>query len=261
MIRKIYSVLKSMDSNFKFRGFIKKKIEEMKKNYYDKPNVAALCSNDEIENYKLMLKEGTLDTECSEEITIFAFLNEIVRSVEIITSNGENELAFYPKLPKVFFLTQNSLNDFRAECRIDQATTKVMDLMAYTLQFEIEMDVNYELSLKYAWLAKILSDDAFAMFKIVLWTLGVFINIGVIKVYEIIDGKLVAAPGYEGYEFLIFAMSFMQLFWSFVIICLWFSFRYKSIREIEREKFMIMDPGVNPDTPINATIIAINNSI
>jgi len=129
---------------------MKKKTEEMKKHYYMLPNVMALCSNEEIENFKTMDKEET-----SEDITIFTFLNDIVRSVEIITSDGTNTLAFYPKHPKVFFLTQNSLNSFRLECRIDQATTKVMDLMSYTLQFKIEMDVNYELNQKYNMLAKI----------------------------------------------------------------------------------------------------------
>lgn len=62
---------------------------------------------------------------------------------------GESTLAYYPMLPKVYFLAANSLNNFRAECRFDQATTKVMELMAYSKQFDIEMIVNYDMSQEY----------------------------------------------------------------------------------------------------------------
>ena len=256
LIVSMYAVIKTMEMNFKFRGFMKKKIEEMKRHYYMLKNVSALCTNEEIDIFKAAEKE-----DIPEEITIFTFLNDIVRSVEIINSTEENTLAYYPMNPKVFFLTENSLANFRLECRIDQATTKVMDLMAYVKQFNIEMTVNYELSQKYNLLAKMLSDDAFGLFKIMLWLIGLQINIGVINVYEIIDGNLVASPGYEFQEVIIFCLSGLQLVWSFVIICLWFAFRYSSIREIEREKFMIQDPGVNPDTPFAALKIAVYDSV
>jgi len=256
LIVAIFATLKTMELNFKFRGYMKKKVEEMKRHYYMLKNVSALCSNEEIEIFKKAEKE-----DCPEEITIFTFLNDIVRSVEIINSTEENVLAYYPMNPKVFYLTQNTLSNFRLECRIDQSTTKVMDLMGYTKQFDIEMTVNYELSQKYPSLAKLLSDDSFSLFKQILWFIGLLINLGVIYVYEIIDGKLVASPGYEFYELVIFFLSFIQLTWSFSIICLWFSFRYTSIRQIEREKFMIQDPGVNPDLPMFAAKIAIYDSV
>jgi hypothetical protein len=136
-----------------------------------------------------------------------------------------------------------------------------MDLMAYVKQFDIEMTVNYNLNQKYNLLARILSDDAFEQFKQILWGIGVFINIGVFTCYEFRDGRLQAAPGYGFQEFLIYFFSFCQLGWSLSIICLWFRFRYASIRRIEREKFMIQDPGINPDTPVNFLKISIYDSI
>ena len=132
LIMKMYAVLKTMEQNFKFRGFMKKKTEDMKKSYYMEPNVTALCSNEELDIFKQRQTE-----EVPEDITIFCFLTDICRSVEIINKAGENMFAFYPMNPKVFYLTQNSLKNFRLEARIDQATTKVMDLMAYVKQFDI----------------------------------------------------------------------------------------------------------------------------
>lgn len=64
----MYATLKTMELNFKVRGFMKKKIEEMKKHYYYVKAVSALCTNEEIDLFKEAEKE-----ECSEEITIFTF--------------------------------------------------------------------------------------------------------------------------------------------------------------------------------------------
>lgn len=190
LIMKIYSTLRTMESNFKFRGFMKKKEEEMKRHYYMLPNVSALCSNDEIEFFKKSTDdEHNAAVELPEEITIFTFLNDIVRSVEIMNANGDRTIAYYPMIPMVYYLSKKSLDTFRLECRIDQATTKVMDMMAYTKQFKIEMDVNYDMAQNQPLLARFLSDDAFTYFKMGLWLIGFFINILVVEVYEIIDGR------------------------------------------------------------------------
>lgn len=60
---------------------------------------------------------------------------------------------------------------------------------------------------------------------------------------------------------MIFFLSFVQLVWSFTILYLWFYFRYESIREIEREKFMIQDPGVNPDLPLATLKISVYDAV
>jgi len=120
LITKMFATLKTMESNFKVRGFMKKKTEEMKKHYYYLSNVAALCSNPEIEQFKKEEKE-----DISEDLTIFTFLNDVIRSCEIVNDMGECTLAWYPMLPKVYHLTENAMNNFRAECRIDRSNTKL----------------------------------------------------------------------------------------------------------------------------------------
>jgi len=110
------------------------------------------------------------------------------QSVEIINNNGDCIQAYFPMLPKVYYLTDKSVNDFRAECRIEQSTTKIMDLMSYVKQFNIEMDINCDLHLKYPKISLILSGDAFALYKKGLWLMGFFINLLVIGFYEVING-------------------------------------------------------------------------
>lgn len=254
LIIQIYAFIKALECNHKFRGYIKKKTEDLKRHYWMMPSVAALCSNEELTLYKRRPVEVV-----PEEIKIFCFIQDICQSVEIINNNGECTKAYYPMLPKVYFLTAKSVNSFRAECRIEQSTTKLMDLMSYVEQFDIEMEINNTLNDKYNLISKILSGDAFAIYKKGLWILGFFINLLVIGYYEIINGELKIAD--ENIAFVVYGLSMVKLFLCFLIINLWFMFRYNAIRKIEREKFMIKDPGVNPETCMNWLHVAVFQSI
>ena len=98
LIIKIYAVLRTMERNFKFKGFVMKKTVGMKKHYYMLKNVAALCSSEEIEMYRAAEIEAA-----QEDITIWCFLTDVVRSVEILNNAGENTWAYYKKHPKVFY--------------------------------------------------------------------------------------------------------------------------------------------------------------
>lgn len=143
LIMKIYAFLRNLETSQKFRGYMKKRTDEMKEAFWHMPNISALCSQEELEIYKLKAKKG-IKPVVVEDITIFCFINDVCQSVEIINKNNENCRAFYPMLPKVYFLSQKSLKSFREECRIEQSTTKLVDLMNYINQFEVEMDLNYD---------------------------------------------------------------------------------------------------------------------
>lgn len=260
LVMKMYALLKGLELNTKFRGFMKKKTEDMKRHYFMQQNVSALCTNDEIDIFKDRYYKG-VNEPTPEELTIYCFITDVCQSVEILNKSGEQIFVYYPMMPKVYFLTDNSMVNFRAECRIDQATTKVTDLMAYVEQFDIEMVVNYELNEKYNLMSKLLSDDSFDINKKVLWVIGILINIGVVYYYRLVDGELICPEEYSTADTVIKTLSFIQLTWSFIIINLWFTFRYDSIRKIEREKFLIKDPDMNPNLIGNWLSIAIYKSI
>lgn len=186
-------------------------------------------------------------------------IQKINISVEIIDSNGNLTEINFPLLPKVFYLTSRSIEAFRDECRIDQHTTKLIDLMSYVKQFELEMDNNRYLAEKYQRLSDFLSGDAFKLYQQTFWIIGLFINLIVIGYYEVIQGELkIADPKIEA---LVYILSMMKLVACFVILSCWFMFRYQSLREIEREQFIIQRPEDNPNTFVNWFKINIVNTI
>lgn len=73
-------------------------------------------------------------------------------------------------------------------------------------------------------------------------------NLTVIRCYSIVDGELGIPKELLDEQNMIDLLSAIQLSWSFVIINLWLVFRYDSIRMIEREKFIIKDPGIDSTT-------------
>lgn len=266
-IMKIYAFIKTLEYNQKFKGYMRKRIEDMKKHYSSLPSVGALCSNEELEMYKKLRSQRIA---IPEDVTIFCFIADVCQPVEIVNSIGKHTFAYFPMPPKVYFLTTKSINSFRAECRIDQSTTKVMDLMSYVEQFEIEMDINLNLTEKYNMMSKILSGDAFAFYKKFLWVMGFLINILVCGYYEIVPIPGISAEKTNLNDFkinnqriydIVFILSMIQFSLAGVIIIFWFGFRYNAIRRIEREKFMIKDPGMDPDTTKNWIQICIFASI
>lgn len=121
------------------------------------------------------------------------------------------------------------------------------------------MEINLNLKEKYNLINKILSKDAFDLYKKGFWLMGFFINLLVISYYEVIDGNLITTD--PNILMLVYTLSMIKLSMLFIIICLWLTFRYNAIRRIEREKFIIKDPGVNPDVGLNHIYISIFSSI
>jgi hypothetical protein len=160
LIMKIYALIKTLENDQKFKGYMRKRIDDLKKHYWFMPTVAALCSKEELEVSKRRKVE-----EIPEEIKIFSFIMDVCQCVEIVNNQGHNFFTYFPMKPKVYFLTSKSVNNFRAECRIEQSTAKLMDLMSYVQQFDIEMNRNLDLSEQYPSISKFLSADAFAFWK------------------------------------------------------------------------------------------------
>jgi hypothetical protein len=77
--------------------------------------------------------------------------------------------------------------------------------------------------------------------------------------YEVINGKMIIADQWT--EHVVFVLSMFKGTLCFFIIIIWFSFRYGAIRKIEKEKFMLKDPGIDPDTWENWIEVSIFASI
>jgi hypothetical protein len=94
-----------------------------------------------------------------------------------------------------FFLPKISMYKFRETCRIDQATTKIIDLMTAIDEFNIEMDSNIILARKHPKLFNKLSNDSLQRDQMYLFILGLFVNVIVLTKFEHTDEGLAMAPG------------------------------------------------------------------
>jgi len=118
--------------------------------------------------------------------------------------------------------------------------------MSYVEQFEIEMELNYLIHKEYPLLGMLVSDDAFSLYKRLLWLYGFFINGFVLMNFEIVKGDLIIADDYI--RKLIYQATSIKLCFCLIIIYLWFHFKYSAIKRIEKKKFEIKDPGIDPET-------------
>ena len=73
LVMKLYAFLRSMEYNQRFKGFIKKKTEDMKSFFFMIPSVEALCSQEEIDHYK----KCPSPVYFPEEIIIFTFITDV----------------------------------------------------------------------------------------------------------------------------------------------------------------------------------------
>lgn len=99
LILKIYTLMKCLETNYKFGGYILLKIDLLKKFYHNEPHVRPLLTLEELDDLKGHCKPLHVPEEC----TIFLFIFEICRSVEIVNSNGDLVQAHFPLLPKTFY--------------------------------------------------------------------------------------------------------------------------------------------------------------
>jgi hypothetical protein len=88
LIMKIYALIRNLESSQAFKGYMKKRTDEMKENYYKLPLVGALCTHEELAYFKN--HDCKTKGPIPEAVTIFCFINDVCRSVEIINNNDEN---------------------------------------------------------------------------------------------------------------------------------------------------------------------------
>lgn len=131
--------------------------------------------------------------------------------------------------------------------------------MSYMEQFDIEMQLNYNINQNYRMISYILSDDAFSRYKQILWVFGFVINYFVLMNFEVINGELVIFSSEK--KNMLEKASWAMLIAASTILTFWFTFRYKAIRRIETEKMYIKEPDFNPNNLLNNLILSVGPSL
>lgn len=119
-------------------------------------------------------------------IQIYGFLSEVTASLEIllpaIQSEGKEKehnrvQVFFPKLPETFMITQKDQDKFISECSFKDSNSKVLDLMNFVSEYYIEIKHNQDFFRRYTFVTKLIQEDYFNYYKILLWILGAIVNI------------------------------------------------------------------------------------
>jgi hypothetical protein len=118
-----------------------------------------------------------VDTQPSEKLMIYMFITKIISQVEIINPVSRSVQNFqFQLVPKTFFLTANTKDQFMRTADTGGMAI-IIEMMQNFGQFDTEMTYNLNFYHKYPWIYKLTSDDAFNTFKIILWLLGLTLNI------------------------------------------------------------------------------------
>jgi hypothetical protein len=120
-------------------------------------------------------QRSEVDTQPSEKLMIYMFITKIISQVEIINPASISVQNFqFQLVPKTFFLTAKTKDQFMRTADTEGMTIEMMQNFD---QFNTEMTYNLNFHQKYPWIYKLTSDDAFNTFKIILWLLGLTLNI------------------------------------------------------------------------------------
>lgn len=121
-------------------------------------------------------------TVYKENIVIYMFLISVTSEIELISPiNDQGVLCTYPLLPETFFLTPQTKLRFVREADTNAMT---VDLLQHFPRFYIEMKDNLSLYRSAPLLYKLTSDEAFYRYKILIWILGMLLNLVFIIVYK-----------------------------------------------------------------------------
>ena len=180
--------------------------------------------DDEVPFYirnKLGKYEPKAVEKINEKYALYMFLCKITEEVRMLNPETQETVnVFFPLMPKIFFLTDQTKNEF-----MDQADTSSMmvDLIQRFPCFQVEMNDNLSLYRKYSFIYLLTSDDAFFYIKILLWILGMTLNLVLIIFYRReANSSYIMTPG----NLILYIISGLIIAIAFCSLIIWFISRY-----------------------------------
>ena len=208
--------------------------------------------NDLSEDSKRYFKKSRsgISVGALEELySVFYFIEKIMLSIEFVTPTGKNTIAYFPKKPACFMLSDEAISNYRNECSIDDANTKMLNLMRNFKKFLIMMESDLRSYRNRPFIHKITSNEAFKFYMQVAWLCSLAINIFTGINVSRVNGDLKTDNDWETYviQGTCGALAFFSFFW----LVLWLLTRFKQKYLVERESFKFEYPARNPDTLYN----------
>lgn len=171
-----------------------------------------------------------------ENLNFFFFINQITLSIEVLNNERKPCVVFFKKHPECTFLTKETKTKFLEECVIDDAPSKLLDLMQKFNSFQIEMNSNLEL---YVWLkswSDFTNESTFKKCMYVTYCISIIININVLLGYRwsspAADTNLDNFGCDEPFRSIIQVFSWALITISGIFVLIWLRCKYKFAREM-----------------------------
>lgn len=206
---------------FMSKAFLLNKQNKIHPNNPD-PNATEVDKMDTLSIKKQQLRMKNSDL--LKEISIFEFVKGITSTVEILHQTGEtstNLQIYFPRLPSTFNFKDEQKDAFMQNSSIKDSNSKVLDLMNFVSEFQIEMDRDKK---RWSpWFKRIMDDDVVSWYMIFLCLLGLAINAAYLFDYQLRGG-----PNFRTYSVMVTVeiLRYTILAFSGLGILLWMIFKY-----------------------------------
>ena len=165
-----------------------------------------------------------------QNLNYFFFLNQITESIEILNTERKPVTVFFKVLPECSYLTDETKKLFMEECSIDDASTKLMDLMSHTRNFRVEMESNIKLFREIGRASYFATESTFFNMMKITWSISVLLNFAVVMGYrweDNPDGSQGVFITRDPYALIIKIISFCLIFISLVFLIIWIFFKWE----------------------------------
>lgn len=175
-----------------------------------------------------------LESTLPEDMKIFMFLLKISKKIEISIklpnmSERIQKQVYFPVLPQTMCLEQKTKDDFLDSVDLDDRRNSFQGQFQ---KFILEMDENYNFSLKYPIFYLMSKNDTLYLFKFICWIIGLYINVLCFVVLELndlqegtrdLDSRKLKS---DNYKFVIDISSFIFSGISLILLLIWLIFRF-----------------------------------
>ena len=137
---------------------------------------------------------------------------------------------YFPKMPETLYITEKYKENFLSECSFSDSNSKVSDLMNFVSEYYIVMQSTKTLLTKYPVVAVFAEEDAYYVFKLLLWWIGLASNILLILGLEINEKPEIRNLGLK---VSINILNFVILGIAGFSLVMWMTFKYPINLRIE----------------------------
>ena len=170
-----------------------------------------------------------------ETLKILSFIQKITAKVEVLVSPPDQKDVnrveiYFPKMPETLYITEKYKENFLSECSFSDSNSKVSDLMNFVSEYYIVMQSTKTLLTKYPVVAVFAEEDAYYVFKLLLWWIGLASNILLILGLEINEKPEIRNLGLK---VSINILNFVILGIAGFSLVMWMTFKYPINLRIE----------------------------